>query len=312
MLIFNIIFPIFAIAILGYTLAATGFLNKEHITGISRYVFNIAIPLLLFNAISNMDLPATIEWSLFLSFYIPSILIFIVMNLVGRYVFGYQATGHAAFGLGCCYGNTVLIGIPLVAASFGDEGLLPLLLIISIHAAIFLSASIITAESGQGSAGKRLTGLDIVAIPIKKVVQNLLVVGLLTGLFFNYMDFALPEAIERTIEFIRGSALPCALLVMGASMSEYKLSGAVDKAMVIVVTKMVVHPLLVYLMAFHVFDLNPLWGAIVVIAASMPTGINAALLAREYQAAVAPVSTAVLLSTLMALGSIPVVLSLFL
>ena len=48
MTIVQVIFPIFAIAVVGYVTAYRGMLDERDIKGISRFVFTIIIPILLF------------------------------------------------------------------------------------------------------------------------------------------------------------------------------------------------------------------------------------------------------------------------
>jgi predicted permease len=57
MQIFNTIFPVFAIAAVGYLTTRIGIFKENDIRGMSTFVFNLALPVLLFNALSNLDLP---------------------------------------------------------------------------------------------------------------------------------------------------------------------------------------------------------------------------------------------------------------
>ena len=66
---------------------------------------------------------------------------------------------------------------------------------------------------------------------------------------------------------------------------------------------MVLQPLLVWILVFRVFEVDPLWGTVAVMAAGMPVGINAYMFAQKYQTGIAVLSTAVLLSTLLAIFS---------
>lgn len=75
--------------------------------------------------------------------------------------------------------------------------------------------------------------------------------------------------------------------------------------------KLVLQPVLVWVLAFVVFHLDPLWGAVAVMSAGMPVGINAYLFAHKYQIGIATISTAILLSTLLAVISQSVLLAVF-
>lgn len=51
MTIIQVIFPIFAIALIGYITAYKNWLTPSDIDGVSRFVFTIAIPVLLFQSL---------------------------------------------------------------------------------------------------------------------------------------------------------------------------------------------------------------------------------------------------------------------
>ena len=110
--IFNIVFPIFSIAIIGYLLAYFEFFKQSEIAGIARFVFTVAIPLMLFNSMANITLPETIEWGFLLSYYLAAFIIYGLGIFLGRTQFSYTLTEQGIFGLGCAYSNSVLIGIP--------------------------------------------------------------------------------------------------------------------------------------------------------------------------------------------------------
>ena len=67
--------------------------------------------------------------------------------------------------------------------------------------------------------------------------------------------------------------------------------------------KLVVHPLVVLLLATQVFQMPPVWAGVAVLFASCPSGINAYLFAERYGEGVALASSAVTLSTFLALGT---------
>ncbi len=93
------------------------------------------------------------------------------------------------------------------------------------------------------------------------------------------------------------TALPCALFAMGGTLTRYHLAGHLKEASLITALRLFVHPILVWLLATHVFGVEPPWVAIAVVIAAMPTGINVYLFAQRYDAGTAIASSAVVLST---------------
>jgi hypothetical protein len=105
--------------------------------------------------------------------------------------------------------------------------------------------------------------------------------------------------------------LPCALFALGSSLYSYKIAGHLAEAWTMIGLKMALQPLLVWVLAFLVFHLDPLWGAVAVMTAGMPVGVNAYIFAEKYQVGMATLSTAVLLSTVLTVVSQSLLLALF-
>ncbi|PNB15216.1 AEC family transporter, partial [Pseudomonas sp. DP16D-E2] len=59
----------------------------------------------------------------------------------------------------------------------------------------------------------------------------------------------------------------------------------------------------VYVLAFHVFDMPRVWAGVATLFAAMPTGVNAFLFAARYRVGEPLASSAIALSTALALGT---------
>ena len=305
----NILFPVFTIVLFGYVIVRVKVLNARDINGVSRLVFNILIPILLFNALSNLELPEQFQWQFFLAYYLVVLLIYGLAMWVGKTYFAYSRAEQGVFGMGSTYSNLVFVGLPIISAGFGDEALLPLFMIISIHSAVqfFLVTLLVEGETGGSRSVVQLT-LDT----IKRLARNPIIIGLALGLLFNILHVPVAPILDETLGLIGRATLPCALFVLGGSLNEYKVAGHFTEVGTMIGLKMILMPTLVWILAFVVFHIEPLWGAVAVMAAGMPVGVNATMTAQKYQVGIATVSTALLVSTLFAGLSQSLLLSLFL
>lgn len=75
--------------------------------------------------------------------------------------------------------------------------------------------------------------------------------------------------------------------------------------------KMLLQPFLVWVLVFRMFQLEPVWAAVAVMAAGMPTGINAFIMAEQLQAGQKTVSASIWISTLLAIFSQTALLAIF-
>jgi malonate transporter and related proteins len=304
-----VIFPVFAIAVVGYLVTWAGIFRLDDIGGLTRYVFNIALPVMLFDSMSKVSLPETIRWSFMLAYYVPTLIVFVVGARLGKRLFRYRRTEQGIYGMGCAYSNTVLIGLPIVSTAWGDTAVLPLMMIIAVHSAILFSLTTAVAESGQHGGDRRSrTKGEVVLRTVAGMVKNPIFGGLVLGLLFNVTALSIPDPLQTVLSWLRGSALPAALFVTGASLRRFRVMGQVGPAGVMLLMKLLVHPLLVWVAATLLFDLPPLWKGVAVITASLPTGINATVFAGKYDAAMAPVATTTLLSTAISVITLSVLL----
>jgi malonate transporter len=303
--IFNVIFPVFAIALAGYLLARLGVLRPPDVTGLAAYVFNIAAPVLLFHSLARLEIPAEINWGYLLAYYLAAFAVYGLGMLVSRWRFRHSRPEQGVFGMAAAYSNTLLIGLPVVVGAFGDEALLPILLIISPHA-MLLSLTVVTiAESGAGDGRQRRQALQNTA---RRMLVNPIILGVAAGLVFNRLGLTLPGVLAETTELVGQSLLPCALIMLGASLTQYRLREYSQEAWVLVALKLLAQPLLVGLLLTFVFPVSPLWTAVAILTAGLPIGITVTTFAYRYQACIPSVAAATLLSTVLALGSLTVML----
>ena len=306
--IVKILSPVFSIVLLGYVIVRKNVLTARDINGVSRLVFNILIPVLLFNSMSKVELPAQFKWQFFLAYYLVVLFIYGLGMLISKRYFAYSRPEQGVFSMGSTYSNLVLVGLPIISAGFGEEALLPLFMLISIHSAVqFFIVTLVV----EGDTGGDRSVLQIGADTIGRLARNPIIIGLALGLLVNFLNLPIPEILDETLSLIGRATLPCALLVLGGSLNAFKVAGHFGEAWTMIGLKMVVQPLLVWVLAFLVLRIDPLWGAVAVMAAGMPVGVNAYMTAQKYRVGIAAMSTAFLISTLLAALSQSLLLAMF-
>lgn len=306
-ILFDIIVPVFGIVGLGYGAARTGLFPADANRGLSRFVFDFAIPALLFRSMATTELPPTIEWGYLISYYGGGYVAWVTGSLVSRLVFRRNGPESAIAGMTGAFSNTVLLGVPLVLTTFGERATLPLFLIIACHSWQLLSVVTVQAEIGIGTRDEMRR---LPANVLRGLARNPMILALLAGILFNASGLTLPGFVDTLTETLGRAALPCAVFAMGASLAVYRVAGALPEAAVGSMLKLVLHPLAVWVLATRVFDLDPLWRDVAVILASLPAGVNVYLMAQRYQSGIAPAASAILISTGLSVLSVAVVLAL--
>ena len=305
--ILNIITPVFGVLALGYTAARQRWFDEQAERGLSLFVFNFIIPPLLLRNMAQTELPATMPWGLLFSYYLGTLGVFACGMLAGM-SFGRRLSSQGVFGFSAAFGNTVLIGVPLVLAAFGEAAALPLFLPIAVHSPLLMTLTTVIIELGRGRRGAVLH--RVIFNALKGIASNPIMIGLLLGLVINVSGNKLPGPVDAVTKALSQAAMPCALFVTGAALSRHRLAGNLPQALALISIKNMLHPLLVWLLASYVFHLPPLWIKVAVLLAALPTGVNAYLFAQRYNHDIATVTSTIFLSTLLSVLSLSLLLML--
>ncbi|MBA4742959.1 MAG: AEC family transporter [Azoarcus sp.] len=304
-IIFGIILPIFGTLGIGYAAARFGVFDEAANRGLSVFVFNFAIPLMLFRSIAQTELPDALPWGYLLSYFVGAFATMGLAMVAGRTLFARRLDELAVMGMGASYSNTAMLGIPLVVTAYGPTAALPLFVLIACHSLILLPPTTIIIEAARGaqqSIGKLMLTL------LRGVATTPLIWGLSAGLMFAISGAAVPDAVDSIAGGIGAAAAPCALFALGASLTRYRLGGNLREPLVIVALKTLVHPLLVWLLATQVFDIPELWVVVAVTLAALPAGVTPYLFAQRYQVVQASTASTVFLSTLFSVASLSALL----
>lgn len=295
-----VILPVVILAFLGFLAARFGIIRPGETGALSRFVFNIALPVLLFDSLSHVTLPPQIDWLFLLSYYAVVLVIYGLGMWLSHRWFATPRQEQGIFGLGASYSNLMLVGLPIILAGLGDEALLPLFLLVSVHSAVLFFLTAVLAEGGDWNSQR---AGQMAKDTLKTLVRNPIVIGIALGLAVNLLRLPVPAVLDEALSTLGQSALPLSLIVLGASLSTYHVRGHFREASLIIGLKLLVQPVLVWVLVFPILRMDPLWGTVSVMAAGMPVGISAYIFAQNYHSGVAVLSTAVLLSTVLAVIS---------
>ncbi len=292
--VFEIVLPLFALVGCGYLFARFALISDAGLRGLTRFVLYLAIPSLLFRTMAGGALNRQLDLDVLFAYYLTAFAIFALGLLLARYLLLRTAREQPLLGLSACFGNVILMGTPVIYTAFGEDGMVPFLLIATFHSIFLLTLTTLILESFQGSDGGYLAagGKALGAL-----LRNPVVLSILAGIAFGLTGWALPRPVDRFAELLAGAAAPAALVALGGSLAAFRVAGELRQSAVLVCVKTLLHPLLAWTVAAQVFALAPLQVTVITIVAALPTGATVFVMAREYDAAVPAVSTTVLLST---------------
>jgi malonate transporter and related proteins len=289
----GIILPVFGVIGLGYVAGATGLLKEKTAEGVSDYVYTIAIPLLIFRTLVEAKFPDVLPWSYWLAYFLGAFASWIIVQTAALYFFKRRKTESIIYGVSSAQSNIVLVGIPIVLTAYGEAGAVPLFLLVAVNLPVMLTTASLLIE-GSGSGGLTKKGLLKLA---RVLTTNLLLIGFVLGLFTRLLGLAPGGAVKGVVDLVAASAVPCALFAMGLSLRHYGIAGDLKMSSLITAAKLMIHPLIVFLIVRYWLELPPVFAGVAIMFAAMPSGINAYLLAERYRTGVGASAGAVSLST---------------
>jgi malonate transporter len=298
--------PLFAVIFLGYFAGRARFLGEAGIRGLGAFVFNFAIPPHVFRLMAETELVEITEWGFVGGYLVAQTLVFTAGAVVGRVVFGMRVAEMTIQGFGSAFSNGVMLALPLLLWLFGDRGGVPALLIITLDVIVFSSVTVLLeiGRHGGGAASGR-----IVTQAARSVLVNPIIMATVGGILYSLSGLALPTVAHQTLTFIGQAAAPSALFALGASLSLRRIAGSLGAAATMIAFKLFLHPTLAWLAFGYVLELDPLWVSAGVIFAACPVGLNVYVFAQHYQVAVETASSAILISTGLALVTITTLLA---
>jgi len=279
----------------GFVLVRIGLIGEAGVRWLVLFVFNAAIPIMLFYRIATIDFPAQIAWGFLFGYYASAFAAYGLGMLSARFFFHLSIDEQAIHGLGAGFSNTVLLGIPLMLSAFGDQAPVPVFLIISFHSATLLPISILLIEGGRQPGGQ--ASQFRIARLILEVLANPIILGILLGLVTNLLGLTLPGPVEAAAQVMVWVAIPCALLALGSSLAGYRLEGQIGPAAVLTGIKLVVQPLLAWVLVVPILGLEAPWAPVAVLMAGMPSGAMVYLFGARYEAATEVAASVVVISS---------------
>ena len=306
--VLSIVLPVFGLIGLGVIGGRSNLFPEAAVNGLSNFVLYVAVPALLFRTIVRSRPFDALNFDIVFAYYGASFVVMIGALALGRYVFGLAGGERASFAMGSMFSNTTLLGVPLVFATWGEAGLVPLMVVITLHSLLFATVFFVLHDMAQSGA---VGWASAVRLAARSIVTNPVIISIAVGLAWAFLGLGLPGFVSSIIDMLGDATIPAALFAVGAALAQFRVAGNVQHAMTMAGIKLVVHPLLVFAAAHWLFDLSALELAVVTLTAALPGGLMVFLVAQSYGVYVARAGTSLVLSTAGGVFTLSVLIALF-
>ncbi|NED98645.1 AEC family transporter [Phytoactinopolyspora halotolerans] len=298
-------FGVIAVVIaLGYALGRGGIVDREAQVVLSRVVFAVGIPTLLFVTLSAADV-GTVFSAAMVAIGGAVFVAALGYAVIARWLW-HRPVGTVTIGtLSSSYVNAGNLGIPIAVYVLGDGSYVaPVMLLQLVVMAPAAFAVLDTVRAGQRPPWRSV---------LLRPVANPVTLASLLGVAVASTGVEVPNVVQRPAELVAGMAVPIALIVYGASLRGAPLPGAGGSARDVVLIaslKLLVQPVAAYLIGRFVLDLDDAWLLAVTVTAALPTAQNIFVYAVRYQTGIALARDAIFVTTMLSGASILVIAAL--
>lgn len=287
---------IFGIVALGYLAARSGLLRGNG-EALAEFATSVAIPVLLFRTMIQSDFGDAVPWAMWGAYFAAAAASWAAGQGLAYFVLGRDGRGSIIAGVASGFANLVLLGLPFSLAVFGPEGVSLLSLIVAVHLPVMLAASLVMfAAAGGDDAPAGMSALREFFVTLG---TNAMVIGIAAGLLWRLSGLTMPALPMRLVDTFATVAGPVALFAMGMGLGRFPVRANLAEALVMVALKLAFMPAVALGMAL-LLGLPPLAAKIVVVCASLPTGVNPYLFAVRFGTGQALASNSLTIGTLCA------------
>lgn len=206
----NATMPVFLLILIGWCLGKSGMLTEEFTKVSNKFVFKVALPLLLFKDIASTDIHQAFDIRFVLFCMISTTICFFGIWGAAR-LFLKDKSLIGAFVQGSFRGSAAILGVAFIQNMYGNSGMAPLMIIGAVPLFNIYSVIVLTIEGiDQDGSGIKKACLNILKNPI--------ILSILAGIMGSLLHIyeTLPVIILKPILSLSSIASPLALLAIGA------------------------------------------------------------------------------------------------
>ncbi len=292
------IFILVIYVLIGFYVERKKYLSDEGIQDISKIVVNVAMPLLVVSAI-NIEYKAEYVTNMIIiaiaSFaYLSTVTLLSsrLAPLISKHEGNVKSMRYAM-----TFGNTVFLGYPISYALFGELGIF--------YASVYVAMQNIF----QWTVGVHIFKQEKFEFKSLKRLLNPGLLAIFIGMLLFFLGIKTPAYVQRVIKGFGSISVPLALMIIGATLAEYKLKDIISdrEAQIASLSKSILFPTL-FLAVLYFLPLDPMIKAILIIQTAAPVQASAALFAKNFGGESGIVAKCVAITTLLCMVTIPIFL----
>lgn len=286
----------FILILLGFVLYKKKIFTRKGCNQLSNFVLMAVLPAVIFDAFQKEFRPELVKG--LLTAFAMAAISHVVFIALGMAFCGKRRGENSSVEIfSVTYSNCAFLGIPLIDAVYGTDGIFYLTAYIAVFNLLSWThgVMILTDRVSFKSAVK--------ALKVPAVIAAIL------GLAFFFLRIPLPGIVAKPVKYVASLNTPLAMIISGITIARSNLKAAVKKGGVYLtaVLKLLVGPLIIMLL-LKPFGADPIIADTILISAACPTAASAIMFSARYGRNSVYASEIFAVSTLLSAATMPLVI----
>ena len=232
--------PIYLVIALGYVATRQGLFAKADMQAFGKFTLNLALPALLFNALSQRSIGEILNGHYLLAYAMGSLAVALLGLYWARRVQGHSLSYSSMMAMGMSCPNSGFVGYPIMLLTLGPVAGVALALNMLVENFLLIPLLLAVADAQGGPAGQ---WKQVLVLTLKNLAKNPMIWGITGGFVFSWFDWALSAPLARTVDLFAQASMVLSLFVIGGSLVGLKVEGLKGTVMQITLGKLFLHPL---------------------------------------------------------------------
>ena len=254
----NATMPVFLMMCLGWFLRRIGLLDDVFASRMNRFVFRVALPVLLFQDLATENFFSVWDPGYVAFCFAATLLSILLVTLCSLPIRDIPARGE--FIQASYRSSAALLGAAYIQNIYGNAGMTPLMIIgavplYNIAAIVILTLTAQTAQSetrqmSSAAAQQSIPVSGSAVLPeahrsslilrtVRSILTNPILIGIAAGLFWSLLRLPLPAIPAKVVGYVSATASPLGLIAMGASIDFHKIGGQMRASLTAVFFKLI-------------------------------------------------------------------------
>jgi len=300
------IFILAVVVLIGSAAARFRVLTNDTKDMLSKVIFNISLPLMLFTNFLKLEATPRLIANSFVVLALSGLIILFMLftGWAASKLFRIKAGEAAVFKTHSMFGNTIFLGFPLITALYGGEGLLYASMFQLVSTVMMWTVGVIVLTHGKG-------------IPWEKSIYKVInpnTIATITGIIFFMLSVKVPKVIITPLSELGAANTWLSMLYIGAMLVFSKVGDLLKKKSLYIISfnRLVFVPALL-ISIFYIFgavaglSFDKLVISVIILEASMPCMASVVIMAKEMGADDRQAVGNVFVSTIISIITLPLV-----